>query len=264
MVSQDNIFESAENHQKYVKIDFFPPPSHDDDYKQDYLETPSKKKDRLNYTPESEFGDERDGPFYESKPLQGPKQSTIGHIHHDFKSVNEELKRKQKEKSHQQPINKSISFSTKSSSPQAGSEVGLLTTVNNPNDHNSNDITTSDKSSSSLATDGQSSVNVPSKMVTFSSNSMTRKNKSNSTTTETGSTIVTTANINNNDVGSGSGSGSTASTGTSASPSVSSSSANNDLDVSNEAPLTVSDQSFILQRPNKLTMSNLFKTSFFK
>lgn len=273
MTSQENMFESTseEHHQqqKYVKIDFYPPPSQhltngDDDFKQEYTDMPCKKEAH-SYGDVDGGGLESNGvSFYDSKTKSKSYQS-------EYKSINEELKRKQKERTlllktvTSQSINKSTSFSaSKSSSPQTGSETGLLATV----DQNSNGDSAlsssganSDKSSSSLCEVAQANVTVSGKMVTFSSNSMSRKsnNKVNSSSTaETGSTIVAGAG---NEHGSASNTSnasnaSTVSTGTSASPSVSSSSANNDLDISHEAPLTVSDQSFILQRPSKLTMSN--------
>lgn len=188
-------------------------------------------------------------------------------------------------------MNKSMSF-TKARAPEK-EVVGLLTTatvaVNNNNNNsntinkhvNSNNNNTSssnssssnsgsssgsEKSSSSLSEGNIIQQQASSKMVTFSSNSMMRggnkggNNKSGSaTTTETASTSLTMAT---NDGGDGSG-GSTASTGTSASPSASSSSAHNELDLSNEVPLTVSDQSFVLQRPTKLSMANRNSQSFF-
>lgn len=279
------MFDSGENQQKYVKIDFYPTAMDEEFIKQDYTDNSSTMKRRDlkqlqsgNYLPsEAEFIESTTSgsAYYESKPTV-PHKHSLTQYQPEYKSINEELKRKQKERTllktpntQQQQINKSTSFSTKSSSPNDSSEKGLLTTVsnakqaqtNNSNNDTSSSSCSSDKSSSSLS-EGQSVNVAAAKMVTFSSNSMSRKTKSSTNTTETATTattIVTTSTINgggnNHEIGSASASAtSTTSTGTSASPSVSLSSAHNDLDVSHEAPLTVSDQSFVLQRPNKLTM----------
>lgn len=326
----------AETQQKYVKIDFYPPPpvessssnivgadeefnkldQDDQDDCGDYMDSPSKKIDpfqHFSYTTETEFGQNGAVSYYNDNQ----KYQNNSQVHVEYKNVNDEMKRKHKDRTlktsilAQQPMimmNKSSSFSNKSSSPSSSlssasspqapqaADLGLLTTVNNNNNNNNKNSSSSSAHNSSSSSNTASELNsdkgslsetgavigITTKMVTFGSNSISRKNINKKVSSDSGSSSVmmnvTEARTTTIEVGNGGGSSGSSSGGgggtsgahssatTSASPSVSSSSAanNEELDVSSSSPtesavplpaLTVSDQSFMLQRPNKLAMS---------